>query len=186
MTFPYSWCGCNDIFIPWLWQWKWHIDKRKMVISMVVVEFFSFYASTTHLLIFLPNNFCRTFQQIKAIWRAVYRSTLSAPISYFWSTRPTLLDSSCQTCHQGHSFPTLVSMILITTRNCVFDVSHPFHSSQSLSRASSQQRAHDNILSANSCLPIARPHGCWRWISVNLAMSLPLVLAWILYLILWY
>jgi hypothetical protein len=27
---------------------------------------------------------------------------------------------------------------------------------------------------------------CWRWISVNLAMSLPSVLAWILYLIHWY
>jgi hypothetical protein len=27
---------------------------------------------------------------------------------------------------------------------------------------------------------------CWRWKSVNLAMSLPSVLAWILYLIHWY
>jgi hypothetical protein len=27
---------------------------------------------------------------------------------------------------------------------------------------------------------------CWRWKSVNLAMSLPSVLAWLLYLIHWY
>jgi hypothetical protein len=52
----------------------------------------------------------------------------------------------------------------------------------------------------NELNPTAIPHGvcrrysyhackcrtCWRWNSVNLAMSLPLVLAWILHLIPWY
>jgi hypothetical protein len=34
--------------------------------------------------------------------------------------------------------------------------------------------------------PTPRSRSCWRWISVNLAMSLPLVLEWTLYLIYWY
>jgi hypothetical protein len=33
---------------------------------------------------------------------------------------------------------------------------------------------------------VLRMSMCWQWNSINLAMSLPLVLAWILYLIHWY